>query len=112
VNKRSRRFGRDRLTRRSLNPATLIALNRPHEVNVHIRGAPNNGLTKDENKLYLQAAIYCVVPAAIEVLAIARKAFKEINIQIDNCRWNLNHPAFKRQAMTLTTLAPGITSNE
>src|SRR5690554_471277 len=56
------RPGLDRRTRSFLNLAMLIALNRPHELRLHIRGAINNGITRDEIKeVVLQAAIYCGV---------------------------------------------------
>ena len=44
------REGLDRKTRSFLNLAMLTALNRPHELKLHVRGAINNGLTKDEIK--------------------------------------------------------------
>lgn len=74
------RPGLDRRTRSFLNLAMLTALNRPHEVKLHIRGALNNGLTKEEiREVFLQAAIYCGVPAAVDSFAIANEVFKEIN---------------------------------
>ena len=61
------RPGLDRRSRSLLNLAMLTALNRPHELKLHVRGAINNGLTKDEiAEVFLQAAIYCGVPAAME----------------------------------------------
>lgn len=75
------RPGLDRKTRSFLNLAMLTALNRPHEIKLHVRGAINNGLTKDEIKeVFLQAAIYCGVPAAIDSFRVAREVFKEMNI--------------------------------
>jgi len=75
------RPGLDRRTRSFLNLAMLTALNRPHEIRLHVRGAINNGLTKDEIKeVFLQAAIYCGVPAAIDSFRIAREVFKEMGI--------------------------------
>ncbi len=67
-----------RRTRSMLNLVMLTALNRPHELRLHIRGALNNGVTKDEIKeVFLQAAIYCGVPAAVESFRIAREVFVE-----------------------------------
>src|SRR5580692_13154305 len=40
------RPGLDRKTRSMLNLAMLTALNRPHELKLHVNGALNNGLTK------------------------------------------------------------------
>ncbi len=75
------RPGLDRRTRSLLNLAMLTALNRPHELKLHVRGALNNGVTKDEiREVLLQAAIYCGVPAAIDGFRVAREAFEEAGI--------------------------------
>lgn len=75
------RPGLDRRTRSLLNLATITALNRPHELKLHVRGAINNGVTKAEIKeVFLQAAIYCGVPAAIDAFRTAKEAFKELGI--------------------------------
>lgn len=72
------RPGLDRRTRSLLNLAMLTALNRPHELKLHVRGALNNGVTKDEiREVFLQSAIYCGVPAAIDSFRVARETFKE-----------------------------------
>ena len=73
------RPGLERKTRSLLNLAMLTALNRPHEVKIHIRGALNNGVTKDEiMEVFLQTAIYCGVPAAIDSFRTAKEVFKEM----------------------------------
>jgi 4-carboxymuconolactone decarboxylase len=75
------RPGLDKKTRSFLNLAMLSALNRPHEIKVHVRGAIVNGLTKEEiREVFLQVAIYCGVPAAIDSFRIAREVFKEMGI--------------------------------
>ena len=75
------RPGLDRKTRSMLNLAMLAALNRPHEIKLHVRGAINNGLTKDEIKeVFMQVAIYCGVPAGVDCFRIAREVFKELGI--------------------------------
>ncbi len=75
------RPGLDRKTRSMLNLAMLSALNRPHEIKAHVRGAIANGLTKDDIKeVFLQVAIYCGVPAAVDSFRIARETFKEMGI--------------------------------
>jgi 4-carboxymuconolactone decarboxylase len=75
------RPGLERRTRSFLNLAMITALNRPHELKLHVRGAINNGLTKDEIKeVFLQAAIYCGVPAAIDSFRVAKETFKEMGI--------------------------------
>lgn len=74
------RPGLERKTRSFLNLAMLAALNRPHELKLHVRGALNNGLSKDEIKeVFLQVAIYCGVPAAIDSFRVASEVFKELN---------------------------------
>lgn len=72
------RPGLDRKTRSIINLSMLTALNRPHEIKLHVLGALNNGLTKDEiREVFLQTAIYCGVPAAIDSFRVAREVFKE-----------------------------------
>ncbi|EJE52172.1 4-carboxymuconolactone decarboxylase [Acidovorax sp. CF316] len=74
------RPGLDRKTRSFLNLAMLTALNRPHELKLHVRGALNNGVTRDEIKeVFLQTAIYCGVPAAIDSFRTAAEVFKEMD---------------------------------
>jgi 4-carboxymuconolactone decarboxylase len=72
------RPGLPRRTRSLINVAMLTALNRPHEVRLHVRGALRNGCTREEIvEVLLQAAIYCGVPAAIDSVRIAREVFDE-----------------------------------
>ena len=77
-------WGRPGLTRQQrsmLNLGMLVALGRSHELRLHIRGAINNGLTKDDiREVFLQTAIYCGVPAAIDAIRNAREVFKEMGI--------------------------------
>ncbi len=75
------RPGLDRRTRSFLNLAMITALNRPHELKLHVRGAINNGLTKEEiAEVFLQAAIYCGVPAAMDSFRVAKEVFKDMGI--------------------------------
>ncbi|MDE2146861.1 MAG: 4-carboxymuconolactone decarboxylase [Burkholderiales bacterium] len=72
------RPGLDRRTRSLLNLAMLTALNRPHELRLHLRGALRNGVTRDEiREVFLQAAIYCGVPAAVDSFRVAREVLPE-----------------------------------
>ena len=72
------RPGLEPKTRSLLNLAMLSALNRPHEIKTHVRGALNNGVTKEEiTEVFLQVAIYCGVPAAIDSFRLAREVFAE-----------------------------------
>jgi 4-carboxymuconolactone decarboxylase len=74
--------GRDELpkkTRSMLNLAMISALNRPHELKAHIKGALVNGVTPVEiREILLQVAIYCGVPAAVDSFRLAREAFAEL----------------------------------
>ncbi len=76
-------WGREELPRKvrsMLNLAMLSALNRPHELEMHIRGALRNGVTREEiREVLLQVAIYCGVPAAVDSFRIARKVFAEVD---------------------------------
>ncbi|MET0217426.1 MAG: 4-carboxymuconolactone decarboxylase [Burkholderiales bacterium] len=72
------RPGLPRKTRSMINLAMITALNRPHELELHIRGALTNGVTEEEmREVFLQTAIYCGVPAAIDSFRIARKVLAE-----------------------------------
>ncbi|MCE0765796.1 carboxymuconolactone decarboxylase family protein [Pseudonocardia kujensis] len=73
------RPGVERKTRSLLNLAILTALNRMHELGVHVRGAINNGCTPEEiQEVLLQTAIYCGVPAALESFRVAERVLKEM----------------------------------
>jgi 4-carboxymuconolactone decarboxylase len=73
------RPGLDRKTRSLLNIAMLTALNRMHELAVHVRGALTNGATEEEiQEVLLQTAIYCGVPASLESFRVAEKVLQEV----------------------------------
>ena len=75
------RPGLDRRTRSLVNLGMLTALNRRHELSVHIRGALNNGVTPEEiREVLLQAAIYCGVPAAMEAMRTAEAALITLGV--------------------------------
>jgi 4-carboxymuconolactone decarboxylase len=75
------REGLDKKTRSIINLAMISALNRPHEVKVHVRGALTNGLTKDEiREVLLQVAIYCGIPAGVDSFRLAKEVFTEMGI--------------------------------
>jgi len=72
------RPGLDRKTRSMLNLAMLSALGKEHELKLHLAGALNNGLTKEQiREVLLQVAIYCGVPAAVVAFRCAKEVFKE-----------------------------------
>ena len=73
------RPGLDRKTRSLLNIVMLTALNRMHELSVHVRGAVTNGATDEEiQEALLQTAVYCGVPAALESFRVAEQVLKEV----------------------------------
>ncbi|SFB02617.1 4-carboxymuconolactone decarboxylase [Lentibacillus halodurans] len=72
------REGLPKKTRSIINLAMLTALNRPNELKLHLRGALRNGVTKEEIKeIFLQTAIYCGVPAALDSFKTAQQVFAE-----------------------------------
>ena len=72
------RPGLPRKTRSLINLAMLTALNRPHEVKLHLRGALNNGCSKEEiMEVFLQTAVYCGIPAAVDSFRTAKEFFQE-----------------------------------
>ena len=75
------RPGLDRRSRSILNLGMLSALGRPDELRLHIRGALRNGVTKAEmQEIFLQVAVYCGAPAALEVFKVAQDVFDEDGI--------------------------------
>jgi len=73
------RPGIDRRTRSMLNLAMLTALNRCHELGVHVKGALTNGVTEEEiQEVLLQAAIYVGVPASLESFRVAERVIEEV----------------------------------
>ena len=78
-------WSRDGLSRRDrslLNIGMISALNRPHELKLHVKAALSNGLTRDEIKeAILQVAVYCGIPAGLDSTRLAREAFAELDGQ-------------------------------
>lgn len=73
------RPGLERKTRSMLNLAMLTALNRPAELRLHLRGALRNGVTRDEiREIFLQTAVYCGAPAALDSFKVAKQVFAEL----------------------------------
>lgn len=73
------RPGVDRRTRSLMNLTMISALNRPEELRTHIRGALNNGVTKEEIcEAFLQVAIYCGMPAGLSSFKAAKEVFAEM----------------------------------
>jgi len=65
-------------TRSMITLAMMVALNHPDELQMHIRAALNNGVTRDEiREVLLQTAIYCGVPAANAAFQLAQEVFTQ-----------------------------------
>lgn len=74
------RPGLDRRTRSFIVLAITAALGRNDEFKLHVRGAANNGLSRDEIKeLLLQTAMYAGVPAANTAFHLAEEVFAQID---------------------------------
>lgn len=73
------RPGLERKNRSMINLAMLSALNRPDELAIHVRGAITNGVTEEEiSEIFLQVAIYCGVPAAMEAFKVGKRVLDEL----------------------------------
>ncbi len=74
------RPGLVRRDRSLLNLAMLAALNRPNELKLHLKGALNNGVTRDEIKeVFLAVCVYAGVPAGLDAFKVAVEVFKEVD---------------------------------
>ena len=78
-------WGREGLERRDrslINLAMIAVLNRHNELKIHIRGALNNGLSREViREVLLQVGIYGGIPAAVDSFRIANEAFAEIDAE-------------------------------
>jgi 4-carboxymuconolactone decarboxylase len=76
-------WGREGLSKKErslLNLAMLSALNRPHELKVHVKGALTNGVTREQiREVFMQVAIYCGVPAGVDAFRTAREVFAQLD---------------------------------
>jgi 4-carboxymuconolactone decarboxylase len=72
----------DRKTRSLITIAMMVALNRSEELQLHLKAALKNGVTRAEVKeVLLQAAIYCGVPAANHAFHMAEQVFSAARAQ-------------------------------
>jgi 4-carboxymuconolactone decarboxylase len=68
------RPGLDRRIRSCITIAMSVALDRPDELALHLRGALRNGVTRDEiREVLLQTAVYCGLPAANAAFRVAQE---------------------------------------
>jgi len=76
------RPGLEHKTRSMLTLAMVLALNRPHEVGIHLRGALRNGCTREElREILIHAGCYCGWPAAVDGFLVAKKVFAELDAE-------------------------------
>lgn len=76
------REGLTRKTRSIINLSILTATNRAAELKLHIRGALNNGVTKEEmREIFLHCGAYCGAPAALESFKLAQQVFAEMEAE-------------------------------
>ena len=72
------RPGLDRRSRSLITLTALVAQGHHDELAMHVRAARRNGLSDDEIKeVFLQAAIYCGVPAANSAFRVAQRVLEE-----------------------------------
>jgi 4-carboxymuconolactone decarboxylase len=65
-----------------LTIAMLVALGRPQEVRVHVRGAIANGVSKDQiREILIHSAIYCGIPAAVDGFRNAAEVLDELGVE-------------------------------
>ena len=66
------RDGIDLKTRSIVTVSMLVALGKMHELKIHVRGALNNGVTKEElQEIFMHASVYCGFPAAVDAFRTA-----------------------------------------
>lgn len=74
------RPGLELAERSMLTVVMLVALNRPHELKLHLRGALNNGVSREKiRECLLHAGVYCGMPAAVDAFRVARELFVELD---------------------------------
>lgn len=72
------RPGIPRKVRSMLCMAMLTALGKPHELELHVNSAINNGCTLEEiQEVLYQTVAYCGIPATIEAFKVAERVLKE-----------------------------------
>jgi 4-carboxymuconolactone decarboxylase len=62
--------------------AMLIALNRPHELRLHVKGALRNGLTEAAvREIAVHAVAYCGFPAAIDASRVIEDVIEQVRAE-------------------------------
>lgn len=69
--------------RSMLNIGMLTALNRPHELRAHVRGALRNGVSEEKIvEVILQTAIYCGFPAALDSMRTVSESIADYRKEV------------------------------
>ena len=72
----------DRKTRSMLTLALLTALGKQNQLRVHVRGAIQNGVSKEEiREVLMHSMIYAGLPAAVDSFATATAVLKEMGLE-------------------------------
>ncbi|MDX9686308.1 MULTISPECIES: 4-carboxymuconolactone decarboxylase [Halopseudomonas] len=76
------RPGLSRHTRSLITISMLIAMNHRDELQMHLKAARNNGVTRDEIKeVLIHSAIYCGIPAANGAFHLAMEVWDQIGVE-------------------------------
>jgi len=63
--------------------AQCIALNRPNEIRVHLRGALRNGISNTElSEMCLHSFLYCGGPASLDAFHVMKAALPELQAEL------------------------------
>ena len=72
----------DRKTRSMLTLALLTALGKQNQLRVHVRGAIQNGVSKEEiREVLMHSMIYAGLPAAVDSFATATEVLKQMGLE-------------------------------
>jgi 4-carboxymuconolactone decarboxylase len=72
----------DRRTRSMLTLALLVALGKPNQLKLHVKGAIANGVTKEEiREVLLHSMVYAGIPAGVEAHAAAAETLRELGLE-------------------------------
>lgn len=72
------RKGLDRRTRALINLGVLTAMGRTEEIKIYLNAAPNVGVSRDDvREVFMQTAVYCGIPAALDSFRVAQQVFNE-----------------------------------
>ena len=72
----------DRKTRSMLTMALMVALGKPNQLKLHVKGAIANGVTKEEiREVLLHSMIYAGIPAGVEAHQVAAETLREMGLE-------------------------------